>query len=56
MDWNNVLEGFISGVSATLISSMIIFVFKKIVGRNIKKETDDVEKANLSGSVFNNPF
>ncbi|MBD3202735.1 hypothetical protein GF327_00440 [Candidatus Woesearchaeota archaeon] len=56
MDWNNIIEGIISGVSATLISTIIIFVFKKIVGNKSKKEPNEIEKASLSGSVLNNPF
>jgi len=56
MDWNNILEGVISGVSATLISSIIIFIFKKTLGNKSKKDTDEVEKASLSVSVFKNPF
>ena len=54
MDWNNILEGVISGVSATLISFIIILIFKKTLGNKSKKETDEVEKASLS--FFKNPF
>ena len=56
MDWNNILEAVISGSLATLIASIIIFIFKKILGNKSKKETDEVEKASLSVSVFKNPF
>lgn len=56
MDWNTILEGVISGVVATLISSAIIFIFKQIFKGNIKNKPDKVEKADLSGSVLKNPF
>ncbi len=57
MDWNNILEGIISGVSATLISLVIIFIFKKIFGEKTKKDkSGEVQKANLSGSILSNPF
>jgi len=56
MNWNNIIEGIISGISATLISTIIIFLFKKVIEGKTKKETDKVEKVDLSGSVLNNPF
>ena len=57
MNWNNILEGIISGVSATLISSAIIYILKKIFEKKTNKENSgEVQRADLSGSVLNNPF
>lgn len=57
MGWNNIFESVLSGISATLISTLIIFLFKRFIGQKTKKEeSNKVEKASLSGSIFNNPF
>lgn len=56
MNWNNILEGVISGVSATFIASIIIFIFNQILRNKSKKETNDVDNASLSVSIFKSPF
>ncbi len=57
MNLTNILEGIISGVSAALISTVIIFIFTKLFSQKIQKSelADDNNSANFK-SFYKNPF
>jgi len=57
MDWTNILEGTIGSLFAFFISTIIVFIFNKFIGkRKYKDESLESETKTNFGSFFKNPF
>ena len=57
MDWTNIIEGTISGISATLIATIIISIFTRIIGsKKYRNDTIDNKTHRNFKSTYKNPF